>query len=121
MPLILIVDDEYVNRLLLTTVLEPAGYTVAHATSGAEALEVMRQHLPDLVVVDLGLADMHGSQLIKLMRADPNLAGLQLALYTATGANKATADFAESMRIRVIIPKPSEPHELLAAVQSALS
>lgn len=119
-PKILIVDDEEFNRLLFSTVVTSDGYTVIEAQSGEQALEMARAHLPDLVVVDLGLPDMHGTQLIKRLRSDPDLRNLRVALYTATAQAPAMLDFMQAMKIRVTIPKPSEPQELLSAVRLAL-
>jgi len=114
---ILIVDDEYANRLLVTTVLRHAGYATREAADASEAVRIARDELPDLVLVDLGLGTNGGAQLIRSLRADPATKSLRIALYTATRLNPALEDFMRVHAIDRIIPKPSAPEELLSAVK----
>lgn len=65
----LIVDDSDVLRRLIEMCLVPAGFEVASAASGAEALEVAADYAPDLVVLDIGLPDMTGWQVLEALRA----------------------------------------------------
>ncbi|MDP9018051.1 MAG: response regulator [Candidatus Eremiobacteraeota bacterium] len=121
MAKILIVDDEQHNRLLLATVLGSAGHTVLEAKSGAEAIRISQMHDPELVIVDLTLPDMNGTELVKMLRADPDMSEVRLALYTASTISAATMDFMKAMRISISIPKPAEPEEILNAVDAALA
>ncbi len=66
--LILIVDDETSIRRLLTITLHASGYKIAEATTGKEALLMAANHLPDLVILDLGLPDMDGMEVLKQLR-----------------------------------------------------
>lgn len=65
----LIVDDSEVLRRLIEMCLVPAGFEVAAAGSGADALEVAAAFVPDLVVLDIGLPDMTGWQVLEALRA----------------------------------------------------
>lgn len=65
---ILIVDDEPNIRLVLTAVLEQAGYAVAAAEDGFAALHNLQQSMPDLVVTDLRMPNMNGFELLSVLR-----------------------------------------------------
>jgi two-component system KDP operon response regulator KdpE len=69
MARILIVEDEGDLRLLYRIVLEAEGYEVIDVGSGAEALRVLSEELVDVVVLDLGLQDISGLQLIDVIRS----------------------------------------------------
>lgn len=60
-PLVLIVDDNERNRRLTRDVLGAAGFQTLEAASGAEALAVADEHLPDVILMDLRLPDMDGA------------------------------------------------------------
>jgi len=65
---ILIVDDEPALRRFLRVTLVSQGYTVFEAASGHEALSVAAEHRPDIVILDLGLPDMDGVEVVRLFR-----------------------------------------------------
>ena len=118
---ILVVDDAFENRLLVRIVLEGAGYTVLEAGDANEALNVLREHSPDLLLVDLSLRGMSGVDFIRTVRADAALGKLPIALYTASAINAAMRDFLQLYAVRHIIPKPSEPALLVASIEAALT
>jgi len=117
---VLVVDDEDANRLLASTVLRHAGHLPTEAGTAGEALRIARSELPDLVLVDLSLREGSGADLIRALRADPATRQLRVALYTATHINPALRDFMQLYDVRCVVPKPSEPQELLRAVEAAL-
>jgi two-component system KDP operon response regulator KdpE len=67
-PLVLIVDDEPQVRRFLTTGLATHGYRTLEATSGAEALRLATQYVPDVVLLDLGLPDLDGLDVTRRLR-----------------------------------------------------
>lgn len=67
--LALIVDDSDVLRRLIEMCLRPAGFEVATASDGAEALAQAAELAPDLVILDIGLPDMTGWQVLEQLRA----------------------------------------------------
>jgi len=117
---ILIVDDERANRLLVKTVLEHGGHSVIEASDGAQALEISGTEALDLLVADLSLPGMSGTELVRALRAREKTKSLAIALYTATAINDAMRDFMELYAIRHVVPKPCEPQDLLRAVEAAL-
>ena len=64
----LIVDDSDVLRRLIEMCLRPAGFEIATASSGTEALEVAESFVPDLVLLDIGLPDMTGWDVLAALR-----------------------------------------------------
>jgi len=65
---VLVVDDELQIRRLLQISLEEQGYLVKLASNGREALVAAGSHPPDLILLDIGLPDIHGKQLLKELR-----------------------------------------------------
>jgi two-component system KDP operon response regulator KdpE len=70
-PRVLVVEDEESIHQTLSVVLPPAGYTVYQVRSGQEALRTVQSVRPDLILLDLGLPDMDGKQVIRDLRKRP--------------------------------------------------
>jgi two-component system cell cycle response regulator DivK len=83
MKSILIVEDKPNSRELLRTVLEQQGYDVAEAGDGEEALSMIRQQVPDLVLMDLQIPARNGFDVLQEIRKDKRLAGLPVVAITA--------------------------------------
>jgi two-component system, cell cycle response regulator DivK len=64
-PLVLIVDDNEKNRRLAHDVLTAAGFQTLEATTGAEAITLAMKHVPDVVLMDLQLPDMNGTDALR--------------------------------------------------------
>jgi two-component system phosphate regulon response regulator PhoB len=82
---ILIVDDEDDLRRLLDLSLRKEGFSTATAATGAEALQLASRIEPSLVVLDLMLPDMRGTEVCRLLRTNPLLAGVPIIMLTARG------------------------------------
>jgi two-component system cell cycle response regulator DivK len=67
-PLVLIVDDNEQNRKLARDVLRAAGLRTVEAERGDEAIALATEHLPDVVLLDLRLQDMHGTDVARRLR-----------------------------------------------------
>jgi CheY-like chemotaxis protein len=70
-PLVLVVEDSEPIRAAFTILLEESGYTVAAAPTGADAVRLAGERTPDLVLLDLGLPDISGIDVARLIKADP--------------------------------------------------
>jgi class 3 adenylate cyclase len=81
--LILVVDDVADNVEILQMRLEAQGYAVATAADGVEALEKIRELLPDLVLLDIMMPRMDGIETLKRLKADPSLPFIPVILVTA--------------------------------------
>lgn len=68
-PLILLVEDNEIIRSAFTVLLQESGYRVMGTGTGNEALDASSRQRPDLVLLDLGLPDMHGLEVIRRLKA----------------------------------------------------
>lgn len=82
-PLVLIVEDNEHNRKLARDLLRFDGMRTVEARTGAEGIELARQHHPDLVLMDLRLPDIDGQAALRALRADPGTAGLVVVVVTS--------------------------------------
>jgi DNA-binding NarL/FixJ family response regulator len=117
---ILVVDDRPSNRQLLTTLLGYGGHRLLEAGNGVEALYQLHENRPDLLITDILMPTMDGYSLVLQLRADPDLSDMPVIFYSASyGAAEARA-LGELCGVRHVLPKPSEPERILAAVADAL-
>ena len=96
---VLIVDDHLPAARLLARLLRSAGHDAACAAGGAEALRLLDQSPPDVVVLDIMMPGMDGLTVLRRLRADPRFASLRVLMYSALDdpacvaeANAAGAD-----------------------------
>jgi CheY-like chemotaxis protein len=80
---VLIAEDNAVNRELLRELLELRGYTVLEACDGQEALQMVEQAQPELLLLDIGMPLMDGFAVIRRIRENPRLAQLPVVAVTA--------------------------------------
>ncbi len=117
---ILVTDDDQRILLLMTEILETAGYKVLQASTGKECLEALQTHHPDILLLDVMLPDTTGIELCKQIKADDRLrdalvilwSGLQISSEYQAEALNAGADG--------YIVKSISNEELLARVQSVV-
>ena len=83
MPTILLVEDNEMNRDMLSRRLEQRGYGVLIAVDGVQALEMARSEAPDLVLMDMSLPEMDGWEVVRRLRADSSTAQLPVIALTA--------------------------------------
>ena len=84
MKKILIADDRAPSRELIREILEMAGYEVAEAADGAEALDMARQLSPDLILLDIEMPALNGFAVIEELRGDPSFAATPVVAVTAS-------------------------------------
>jgi putative two-component system response regulator len=118
-PLILVVDDHSLTRELLTAYLSTAGYDTVEARNGKEALDKLTQHSPDLVLLDIMMPGIDGSEVCK--RIKENQQTTLLPVIVVTGLE----DFDTRLRLLDLgaddyINKPIDERELLTRVRNHL-
>jgi DNA-binding NarL/FixJ family response regulator len=120
MKRLLVVDDEPKLLRALAVDLKGEGYDVLTARSGGEALVMVAQKLPDLIVSDIRMPGMDGYELARRLRQNQSTALVPIVFLTA---KDTTADRIEGFRtgIDAYLTKPFEPDELLAVIASILT
>jgi CheY-like chemotaxis protein len=113
---LLIVDDNYITREGLATVLRREGYEIVLATNGAETLAILDCLRPDLILLDMLMPILDGWQVLQQLKVR-NFPPVPIILVTATGL---TRQWAEDHGCYGFVPKPISPAELLKEVRRCL-
>ena len=113
---ILIVDDEPPIRRLLRTTLSVQNYRVVEAATGGEGLSLLRHEKPDLVILDLGLPDIDGIEVIHRMRTESPVPILVLSSREDEKGKVAALDLGADD----YVTKPFSMEELMARLRTAL-
>lgn len=116
---VLIVDDEANIVISLEFLMEQAGYVVAVARTGDEALTLLADFQPDLILLDVMLPGMNGFDLCQRIRQTPQWQGMKIIMLTAKGRDvEITKGLA--LGANAYITKPFSTKSLLAEVQQQL-
>ena len=83
LPLVLIVDDNARNRKLAGDVLRLARFRTLEAGSAAEGMALASKHLPDVILMDLRLPDLDGTEAARMLRAEPRTSRIPVVAVTA--------------------------------------
>jgi len=83
MPTLLLIEDNEMNRDAISRLLARRGFTVLTAEDGEQGLQLCRETLPDLVLVDLGLPGIDGFEVARQLKADPRTAHIPVIALTA--------------------------------------
>jgi len=118
-PKVLLVDDEPNILLSLKFLMQKEGYEVLVAENGDEAISIARQHLPDLVILDVMLPSPNGYEVCQTLRAEPGLTGTHILMLTAK-SNPAEREKGLAMGADDYISKPFSNRELVDKVRSIL-
>lgn len=119
-PKVLLVDDEKSILTMLEVNFRAAGFDVVTATSGARALEVAVAARPDAVVLDLGLPDLDGWEVVKRLRELNGVASTPVVVLSGTDRNDALVRGYAST-VDAYVTKPVEPDELVQTVRRVLA
>ena len=119
MPTILLADDDEILIEILRFRVEAAGHSVVIARNGLQALELVRESAPDLVILDAMMPVMTGAEVLAALRADEATAGLPVIMLTARAGED---DVVRSLRAGAndYITKPFIPQELAVRIDKLL-
>ena len=113
---ILLVDDEVAIQRAVAPLLRSRGYDVEVAGGGGQALAAFGERSPDLIVLDLGLPDLEGTEVCRRVRAESNV---PIIVLSARG-NESDKVNALDLGADDYVTKPFSPEELLARIRVAL-
>ena len=113
---ILIVDDERAIRRFLRASLTAHGYTVQEAVSGEEAMKLLTDEHPDLLILDVGLSDINGGEITRQLREWSEIPVIILSVRDQEGDKIAALDAGADD----YLTKPFGVGELLARIRVAL-
>ncbi len=116
---ILIVDDEPNIVLSLEFLMRKRGYTVTTASDGEEALRLVDEHKPDLVLLDVMMPRMDGYQVCEVLRGRDDLKDLRIIMLTAKGRD-VEREKGLSMGADEYITKPFSTQEVVTRVEQVL-
>ncbi len=116
---LLLIDDDPNLILLVKDYLEFRGYEVITAGNGREALEVLEQEIPDMIICDVMMPEMDGIAFVQHVREDPRTNWIPVLFLSAKGQSQ---DRVKGLNTGadVYMVKPFEPEELVAQVESSL-
>ena len=118
MKTILILDDEEVVRKVLRAMLEGQGYRVLEASEGAEALRLLGEERPDLILVDLTMPGMSGIEFVEALRTQAEMPAPFIIL---TGTDREEIEkLSEALGASSFLQKPFSRDELLEKIESVL-
>ncbi len=113
---ILIADDEKYNLRLLRLILDSYGFNILEATDGAEALRIAREEMPDLLVLDVMMPELSGTEVCAEIKKDPQTEAIPVILLTAKMTSLDDKLAGLDVGANDFITKPVDPAELEARI-----
>jgi CheY-like chemotaxis protein len=80
---LLLVEDNRIQRLVHERMLHKAGYTVLYAADGEEALQLARENLPDIILLDMLLPKLGGREVMQALRQNPSTAQVPVLVFSS--------------------------------------
>jgi two-component system cell cycle response regulator DivK len=115
---VLVVDDYDDGREMYAEFLELAGYRVSQAKNGAEALRKANDLLPDIILMDLSLPDIDGSDVARQLRKDPRTRRIPLVVVTGHAPENVQS---QTLQYDAFVTKPCPPDALVDKVARLLA
>lgn len=117
---ILVIDDSETNLVLLQAVLEDAGYDVILMDNSRKAIDYIKQHKPDLILLDLFMPEMDGFDFMRRLSNGSNSLPYAVLIVTAY-SNRENNEKAKKMGALDVIHKPVNISSLLLSVKQILN
>ena len=116
---VMIIEDNVLNMKLFNDLLQVSGYNTIQRTHGRDALKLVREHRPDLVLIDIQLPEVSGLDIIKWLKEEEDLQDIPLIAVTAF-AMKGDKDTILATRCDDYISKPIVVKDFIAKVKKHL-
>ena len=118
--LVLVVDDSRTIAVALQRMLESDGYPSVPAFDGAQAVDIARRHLPDLILMDIVMPRMNGFEAMRALAADPKTRHIPVIMVSGT-ENPSDRVWGAKLGARAFLAKPIARGQLLAKVATVLA
>jgi DNA-binding response OmpR family regulator len=119
-PQLLMIEDDARLAHMVGEYLTQSGFLFSHAGDGASGLELLQQHAPDLVILDLMLPDTDGLEICRRIRSLPAPASKVSVLMLTAKGDPMDRIIGLEIGADDYLPKPFEPRELLARIRAVL-
>jgi CheY-like chemotaxis protein len=116
---ILLVDDSKTALFMERTVLRGEPVDLVEASDGAEAVEVARREMPDLILMDMMMPRMTGLEAVQALRSSSETRSIPIIMVT-TRSEKEKVEAAHALGCEAYLTKPIDQRKLLATVKSLL-
>lgn len=117
---VLIVDDSLTDRKIISSYLLQAGLTIASVESAEDALEQMRDSLPNLIVLDVVMGGKSGFELCRKLKADSSTRNIPIVICSSK-STKADKMLGQAVGADAYVTKPVDPTEFMSKVQQLVA
>ena len=117
---ILVVDDDQSLLFLLEKRLTKEGYSVATAENGYDAIALAKSQCPDLIILDLVMPGMEGSEVSTRLKEDPKTANIPIIFLTALISKEQEERKKHIIANNIFVAKPFDAEDLLGQVRNLL-
>lgn len=114
-PTVMVVDDSVTVRKVTQRLLQREGYTVMLARDGLDALQMLEEAVPDILLLDIEMPRMDGFELMSRLRAQPRLADIPVVMISSRTADKHR-EHAARLGVQAFLGKPYDETELLELI-----
>jgi chemosensory pili system protein ChpA (sensor histidine kinase/response regulator) len=111
-PLVMIVDDSLTVRKITSRLLQREGFAVTTAKDGVDALQLLGEQVPDVILLDIEMPRMDGFEFAKTIKGDPKFVNVPIIMITSRTAEKHRSRAAE-LGVDLYLGKPYQEEELL--------
>ncbi|MDP1633592.1 MAG: response regulator [Gallionellaceae bacterium] len=118
-PTVLVVDDDEVQRVIIDNLLTAHDYNLLFARDGLEALNVLRNKHPDLILMDMMMPNMNGLETTRRLKAVPEFAGTPVIMITAKSEGDVVVECMKAGATDFVV-KPFDPAILVDKINQAL-
>jgi CheY-like chemotaxis protein len=114
---VLLIEDDRWIRSLLSELLPAEGYSIEEATNGVAGVRLAKEHQPDVVVLDLAMPEMSGTDVLRELKNDSVTA--EIPIIVVSSDTSCCLQSSDARRAAAVIQKPFDVDELLAHVERA--
>ncbi|HET7217789.1 MAG TPA: response regulator, partial [Vicinamibacterales bacterium] len=118
---VLIADDQDVMRVVIEQFLDSRKHTAIQAATGEAALEKARSERPDAIVLDLGLPDINGRDVLKRLKSDPSTASIPVVIVTSARLDQAQREALLTSAVDIVSKDSLSRDVVNGAIERALS